>query len=1288
LPPPTKRGGTLSTKVGSFLIALVLLRAAAFAATPPCPGGRFLLPGAPPLIPGAGTPDLEVVVVEARTVAIASGCPAVTAKVKGTRRGTRVRATWPKGVCAGSPRKIKLNARIDSTCTNLGGKIRGKKLKRRFTARLSQCGDGIADREGHETCPLLEGPDDAPALEATLDVDAPTPIPEAAHDVDAHGVPLVRTRIELVFTAQATVAQVNALIAGVDGRIVSMLEGVPSIVLDLPDPGSVAALEALVAGLSSDPAVRFVLKASEPAPDVLPDNYTPSLADPEAARIDHQLAVRAAAAWNARAAMGQLPTVAVLDYFGDGAPNGDFDLVAPSPGDFTSAGQGDDGEHGYHVLGIITGRVGGPNTDRGQVTGMFPGTAVVRVADIRDPNTDSLTDDNRVLQRLRFGAPHGVLNTSLGASCGRLEGDLALEATWWAEKVRALGLENRVLHLTSAGNVKPQCPTEINAFTNSSYSAAALLPLPVANLTNVLVVENAVNGGRPTFATSCLEEGSKVPGDLAAIGTSVFSFTGASSGAGNKTGTSMATPQVAGLAAYLWALAPAMTVQQVRQALLATAAAPVSGGGVACSAIATAPVVDAYAAVLSLDAAALPNPIGAPIRQAILDVDGSGRFDDADVAAFVDALVDPNTGDPREPTDPDFGRHDLNGDGFTGGGQRTAAFDLDRIDSVQFGESGFGVVFQTIGAVDVPFDETKASDLDVLCYYAYSDLFEGPAAARDEQLPVERCVGAGTQVLFPGQVKAGTPAPLSVRVLALGHGGAVLGPLAGVRVELSPSGGTVAASEGTTDADGFFDTSATADEGVTTLTIGIVVRQAPGTPELTQDFAQASVDPGENVDCRPLENALSLRLSVTGVDTETQFGNVGGTLTDVLDIPDEGRVEAQVSMGSAHATAELDDATFPATGRGFTAIASFDDHLVVTPSDPALAGTLGTFKVRAEVTATGSASGDASGSWNLHVNTLFQQASRTGRFTESGYEGDAPGTQEFTVRMTFGEFIPALTFFVSAGGPAGKSGAAQIDASVRFVGYSDARDAEGNPVGFSLCTNFPMGTTTTTSSITTTSSSVSTTTTTASSTTTTLPGGTRDPYRVYDATGPDGPQVTLADRFRTETADLGTVRFFLPPVALDAVPASGQTSPQTCYAHAGAPFTGTADVVHQLGTQTLTLGDPVALCAPGDPIVLPVDHYACYAATGEPLDQSHMLDDAFQIQTVQVLEPFLFCVPARVDDGALVDPFTTFTCYATDPAGMAVGPVEITNAFHMATLDVAGPVGLCVASLAITNPAP
>jgi hypothetical protein len=87
-------------------------------------------------------------------------------------------------------------------------------------------------------------------------------------------------------------------------------------------------------------------------------------------KIDHNLAVRAHAAWNARAALATAvrPIVVVGDFFGDGPPNGDVDRedTAGAPG--TGALE----SHGYHVLGTVAATLEGPMTDRGLATGMYP----------------------------------------------------------------------------------------------------------------------------------------------------------------------------------------------------------------------------------------------------------------------------------------------------------------------------------------------------------------------------------------------------------------------------------------------------------------------------------------------------------------------------------------------------------------------------------------------------------------------------------------------------------------------------------------------------------------------------------------------------------------------------------------------------------------------------------------------------------------------------------------------------------------------------------------------------
>jgi hypothetical protein len=144
-------------------------------------------------------------------------------------------------------------------------------------------------------------------------------------------------------------------------------------------------------------------------------------------------------------------------------------------------------------------------------------------------------------------------------------------------------------------------------------------------------------------------------------------------------------------------------------------------------------IIDAYATILSLDAAAVPDAANAPIRKAILDVNDDGRFDHVDLAEFVARYFDGTTGELLEPSSASHGRFDLNGDGFTGG-SRTDRFDLDRVGSTQFGATSYGVVTQTIEGAAVTFTETSLTDLHVLCYYAYSSLYEGDVTERRELL--------------------------------------------------------------------------------------------------------------------------------------------------------------------------------------------------------------------------------------------------------------------------------------------------------------------------------------------------------------------------------------------------------------------------------------------------------------------------------------------------------------------------------------------------------------------------
>ena len=133
---------------------------------------------------------------------------------------------------------------------------------------------------------------------------------------------IVRTKLKIGFTADATVGQLNDLLTSIGGQITSMLQGVNHVIVRIPDPGNMPALDALVAQIESSPVVRYVLRGYMGAPDALPYNVD-VVTDPGLVSfIDHHLDVRAHAAWNVRNLIDydRSPILVIADHFGNGDP--------------------------------------------------------------------------------------------------------------------------------------------------------------------------------------------------------------------------------------------------------------------------------------------------------------------------------------------------------------------------------------------------------------------------------------------------------------------------------------------------------------------------------------------------------------------------------------------------------------------------------------------------------------------------------------------------------------------------------------------------------------------------------------------------------------------------------------------------------------------------------------------------------------------------------------------------------------------------------------------------------
>jgi hypothetical protein len=160
--------------------------------------------------------------------------------------------------------------------------------------------------------------------------------------------------------------------------------------------------------------------------------------------------------------------------------------------------------------------------------------------------------------------------------------------------------------------------------------------------------------------------------------------------------------------------------------MVATAAPPLPSSAICGTEASSAPRLDAYTAVLSLDQSAPLSPAGAPVRLAILDRTGDGAFTEADLTAHADARRQSGEG-PR-----DWSRSDLNGDGFTGGAG-VAPFDLDPNGSPRGGAPQLGVTTTSDGS-GLSFNENAVTDAQILCFYARTALYTGSPEQRDTLL--------------------------------------------------------------------------------------------------------------------------------------------------------------------------------------------------------------------------------------------------------------------------------------------------------------------------------------------------------------------------------------------------------------------------------------------------------------------------------------------------------------------------------------------------------------------------
>ena len=519
---------------------------------------------------------------------------------------------------------------------------------------------------------------------------------------------------------------------------------------------------------------------------------------------------------------------------------------------------------------------------------------------------------------------------------------------------------------------------------------------------------------------------------------------------------------MAGLASYLWLLDDDLRAAPVAETLRLIRATARTGAG-------THAILDAYAAVLALDA----RSHGTAVRRAILDVTGDGVFDPLDLDEFVTAygLNNPNT--PTIPAAPDYSRFDLNGDGFTGG------VIVDRVDLDANGLDATGApiistVSQPIEGIDITMNEAAVSDLQVLCYYAYSPLYAsdqgGPNdQARTRVLGPDRCIELRLSAQLPAQIA--TSAALTVDVQKVGANGQ-LAPAENLLVDFTPTCATVNPTSGRTNSNGIVSTTVTPAAGCTAVSVAAVARANPGTAPLGSGTATANVTVTQTCTGADTKN---LHVFVADpILTRPSDSPTAATLSDNLQTADTS-VSVSVGYGSATISGQssalhaLDSSGNGTHDGGVQGSVQFNDEFIVIPADPALLGQPADITISFKITATPFVTGDrAAIRWGVSVPFPWQSSAFGVQSTVQGRSGGDPfgATYAFEPNPAGFSYTPfgapigiSLSLFSTVGFECdgvcdaldeGMTGSGSTNVSLQWLGMS-VKDAAGNPVAATIC---------------------------------------------------------------------------------------------------------------------------------------------------------------------------------------------------------------------------------------------
>jgi len=347
------------------------------------------------------------------------------------------------------------------------------------------------------------------------------------------GDPAIADEVLIGFKADVSESTIISIVSSINGQVVgSLVElGVYQVKLDSPVSSS-SELTTIISTLVALPEVEFAeANGIDQGTTIVPT---------DSKFIDQNgiKKIRADEAWYI--ARGNV-TIAIVDSGAD-LTHPDLNAKIIKGTDFVNGGDPDDENgHGTHVAGIAAAET---NNSTG-IAGVSWGSKALIVRVLDNNNKGPYT---RTAQGIKYAADNGarIINTSFGGTGGK--------SIKCAAATYAIGKGSLVI--ASAGN---------NGNSTKSYPAACPGVIAVGNTTS--------SDGRASSSNF----GSWV--DLAAPGTQILStvpITGScthctASGYKRLTGTSMASPMVAGAAAVLLSREPSLTNSKIEERLKKTA---------------------------------------------------------------------------------------------------------------------------------------------------------------------------------------------------------------------------------------------------------------------------------------------------------------------------------------------------------------------------------------------------------------------------------------------------------------------------------------------------------------------------------------------------------------------------------------------------------------------------------------------------------------------------------------------------------------------------------------------